>query len=314
MRKIVPFIMYLYFVFVLTEAVAQNTIDYSGARVQIAPQLSSDREDYATSIAPDGKTILFVSNRNGSVLIEQSYDEKGKPRPRETSHDIWRSEIINDTIDEPIPFRILNTSLNEGTVTFGVDTDHLFFTACNTEYCYGACDIFHFNYEDTAWVLSNVGPNVSSKYWDTQPSYGKNGTLYFLSNPPADPKEKIDNMDIFAADLDTITKTYKKAQRLGDEVNTKGREAAPFYSFYEDAFYFSSDTHKPNYGGLDLYRCKRNTDGTWQKPENLGENINSEKDDFFITISRDGKNILFSSNRPSEFGKKDLNIYRIVVH
>lgn len=313
MQKIISFILYLCFVFAFTETNAQNTIDYSSARVEISHQLSSDGVDYAASIAPDGKTILFVSNRHGSVLGEQTYDEEGKPNPRFHSHDIWQTEIRGDTFDIPKPIDPLNTPLNEGTIIFGKDMKHLFFTACNTNLCYGACDIFHFDFVDTTWVIKNVGNYVNSVHWDSQPSYGKNGTLYFLSNLPISEKIKKDNMDIFAADLDTITNTYKKAQRLGDEVNTKDREAAPFYSFYEDALYFSSNGHLPNYGGLDLYRCKRNADGTWQKPENLGKNINSEADDFFITISRDGKNIFFSSNRPSEFGKKDLNIYRVIM-
>ncbi len=313
MRKIVLFIMYLCFVFAPSETKSQNTIDYSSARVEISHQLSSDGVDYAASIAPDGKTILFVSDRKGSFLENQTYDEKSKPRPRYSSHDIWQTEIKGDTFDIPKPIDPLNTSHNEGTIIFGKDMKHLFFSACNNENCYGACDLFHFDFVDTTWVIKNVGKEVNSKYWESQPSYGKNGTLYFLSDFPISKEAKTNNMDIFSADFDTITNTYKKAQRMGEEVNTKDEEASPFYSFYEDALYFSSKGHHPNYGGLDLYRCKRNADGTWQKPENLGKNINSEADDFFITISRDGKNILFSSRRPSEFGKNDLNIFKVIM-
>lgn len=292
---------------------AQNSIDYSKAYVQIVHALSTEAVDYAPSIGPDGKTILFVSSREGSVLSEQTYDEKGKPKPRYTSHDIWQSEIKGDTFTVPTPITPINTSLNEGTMVFGKDMQHLFFTACNNRNCYGACDIFHFNFEDTTWVIRNAGPNVSTKYWDSQPGYGKNGTLYYVSTTPIGSNPQYENFDIFASELDSAKNSYLPAQRLGSEINTKDRESAPFYSFYEDALYFSSNGHQPNYGGLDLYKAKRNPDGSWQKPENLGQNINSKDDDFFITISRDGKYILFSSTRESEFGKKDMNIYRIIV-
>ncbi|MDR1552138.1 MAG: OmpA family protein [Prevotellaceae bacterium] len=58
--------------------------------------------------------------------------------------------------------------------------------------------------------------------------------------------------------------------------------------------YFVSDM-QGGYGNSDIYRCKRNTDGSWGKPENLGSNINTKGNERFPRIDNKG-NLYFSSN------------------
>ncbi|MDR1347703.1 MAG: OmpA family protein [Prevotellaceae bacterium] len=58
--------------------------------------------------------------------------------------------------------------------------------------------------------------------------------------------------------------------------------------------YFTSD--KPGgYGGTDIYRSKRNSDGSWGEPENLGGHINSTGNERFPRIDTKG-NFYFSSS------------------
>jgi len=57
--------------------------------------------------------------------------------------------------------------------------------------------------------------------------------------------------------------------------------------------YFASDM-PGGLGGVDLYRIYRRPDGTWTKPENLGEKINTEGNEMFPFIHPEG--ILFFSS------------------
>jgi outer membrane protein OmpA-like peptidoglycan-associated protein len=67
--------------------------------------------------------------------------------------------------------------------------------------------------------------------------------------------------------------------------------------------YFASDK-KDGYGGTDIYRSKRNADGSWNEPENLGININTKEDERFPRFDYKG-NLYFSSTANTN-GNLDL--------
>lgn len=60
-----------------------------------------------------------------------------------------------------------------------------------------------------------------------------------------------------------------------------------------------------NYGGLDLYYCKKN-DGAWTEPVNLGDRINTPGNETYPFIDNNGR-LYFSSN--GHFGYGGLDIY-----
>jgi outer membrane protein OmpA-like peptidoglycan-associated protein/tetratricopeptide (TPR) repeat protein len=61
-----------------------------------------------------------------------------------------------------------------------------------------------------------------------------------------------------------------------------------------DMVYFVSDM-PGGYGGTDVYCAKRNADGTWGKPMNLGTDINTEGNEMFPFIHESGQ-LFFASN------------------
>lgn len=60
-------------------------------------------------------------------------------------------------------------------------------------------------------------------------------------------------------------------------------------------------------GGYDLYMSKRNSDDTWSKPTNLGEEVNSVTDDNYPTLTNAG-HLYFSSRNLS--ARNDYNIFK----
>lgn len=67
--------------------------------------------------------------------------------------------------------------------------------------------------------------------------------------------------------------------------------------------FFSSDM-PGSIGGQDIWMCKKNGD-TWDKPVNLGFDVNTSGDEVFPTIRKDGK-LYYSSNGLPGFGDLDI--------
>jgi len=91
---------------------------------------------------------------------------------------------------------------------------------------------------------------------------------------------------------------------LGPTINTPGREMFPFVT--DNNLYFASDAHF-GLGGLDLFKSEIKADKDFGMPKNLGQPINSNRDDFALIINEIKNRGYLSSNRDN--GKGDDDIY-----
>ncbi|MDX5446988.1 MAG: OmpA family protein, partial [Bacteroidota bacterium] len=103
---------------------------------------------------------------------------------------------------------------------------------------------------------------------------------------------------------------WKKAQRLPGKVNTPFKEESPFIHFDGRSLYFGSDGH-PGMGGSDLFVSRKQEDGTWGEPENLGYPINTPKSEFSLIVDPDGRTGYFASDRDGEKGYMDLFMFEL---
>ena len=87
---------------------------------------------------------------------------------------------------------------------------------------------------------------------------------------------------------------WTELKKLNKNINTADLEMHASLSPDDSTLYFSSN-RKGGHGSLDIYKSKRQKDGTWGKAENLGENINSEFDERSPFVLKDGKTMYFSS-------------------
>ncbi|HEV7231923.1 MAG TPA: OmpA family protein, partial [Bacteroidia bacterium] len=98
--------------------------------------------------------------------------------------------------------------------------------------------------------------------------------------------------------------------KLNDKINTPGKEQSVFIHPDNMTLYFSSDGH-PGMGGLDIYMSKRQPDGDWGEPVNLGYPINTCADENSILADPRGTLAYFASDRPGGFGKLDLYSFEL---
>jgi outer membrane protein OmpA-like peptidoglycan-associated protein len=272
--------------------------------------------DYAPTVSADGKTLFFVSERDGSIL----HVKEGTP-----THDFWLVKKLSDStgvFSDPVPLTEVNTATDEGVASISADRQFMYYTVCDNADGKGSCDI---------WVAQLVGDRivnprplgsaVNSKYWDSQPYIAPDGSrLYFSSNRPRFIGDRNDDedLDIWYSDWDSERKDWMPAQNAGSIVNTTKREASPYIAPDGKTLFFSSDGHSPSIGGMDFYHTQRiaNLDPnatmsqeSWTKPQLVPEPINSSKDDQFLSMPVSGDVLYFSSRRqdlPGARGNFDL--------
>lgn len=112
--------------------------------------------------------------------------------------------------------------------------------------------------------------------------------------------------DIFISEYDKTKSSYKKALKIDESVNApKGYEIAASISNDGNTLYFASD-RVGGFGGIDLYMSKRLPNGKFGAPVNLGNEINSNADEDFPSLSPDGKTLFFSSKGHTSMGGYDI--------
>lgn len=224
---------------------------------------------YFPNITANGQQLIFTSIKNPHRYAQE---------------DIYVSERQGNSWGMPseISDRI-NTSDNEGACSISADGKTLILTACNRPGGEGSCDLYISTKEGNKWSKpKNLGPNINSKAWDSQPSLSADGrVLYFSSNRPGG----FGKRDIYRSIK--LGGEWQPAENLGATINTPEEEMAPFIHQSDQVFFFAS-TGRVGYGGFDIYYQYRNHTGSWSKPKNIGPDINDHRDQisFMLTTQR----------------------------
>ena len=152
-------------------------------------------------------------------------------------------------------------------------------------------DIWVVNKTDNGWSEpQNPGSPINSPGNEWYPTLSTNGTIYFGSDREGGKGRN----DIYRSRL--IDGKYQPAENLGDIINTQFNEFEPLIAADESFLIFMCGGRADARGGFDLY-ITYNQNGTWSKPENLGDEINSAGNEYSPTISPDGKYFFWGSTR-----------------
>lgn len=81
---------------------------------------------------------------------------------------------------------------------------------------------------------------------------------------------------------------WTQPKNLGPQINSAGVEATPYLMSDTKTLFFSSNGHS-GLGGADIFVSKRLDDSwqQWSAPQNLGPKLNSEHDEFGLTLYSD---------------------------
>lgn len=255
----------------------------------LGASINTPDPEYFPSPTIDGKTLVFtrrVGGRNEDFFI--------------AGRDSLQWTAAQD-MGEPV-----NTAFNEGAQNISQDGEMLVYTGCDFPTGRGSCDIyFSMRSAGGGWTQpKNIGPAINTEAWESQPCLSPDKqTLYFVRATPDA------GSDIFFSTRNAQGQ-WTLAERLGTHINTKGRETTPYLHADGQTLFFASDGH-PGFGGLDLFYCRKQADGSWGTPVNLGYPINTIEEDGSLTVAANGVTAYFASDRTDSRGALDIYSFEL---
>jgi outer membrane protein OmpA-like peptidoglycan-associated protein len=272
-----------------------KTIDFGmqalGNPMNIKPEplpeiINTKAKQYFPVLTADNTTLIFTAVENGG-------DEN-----------IFKSELKDGQWQQPVSIsNEINSPFNEGTCSITTDGKIMVFTSCEGRDSFGSCDLYITKKQGDKWSKpENLGPNINSNFWDSQPSLSSDGSkLFFASERPGGLGKK----DIWMSVQDANGR-WTKAVNMGKNINTYQDEVSPFIHANGYSLFFASNG-KVGMGNLDLYLTNlKNMQA--DSAINLGYPINTSDDELSLFITADGKSAYYSVNKSDK-----VNLYKFSI-
>ncbi|MFC1603897.1 hypothetical protein ACFL5F_02615 [Planctomycetota bacterium] len=147
---------------------------------------------------------------------------------------------------------------------------------------------------------TNLGPNINTSSSDAGPSMSTDGLELYLDG---DRPGGYGSYDLWISTRATTNDPWGDPINLGPSLNTSVYDFGPSISANGLEIYFSSNRG----GAIDIWVAMRATiSDTWEEPVNLGPAVNSSSGDIGPSISADGLELYFGSDRSGGLGRNDL--------
>ncbi len=276
--------------FALDYAATHPITSYKFEPRNLGDSINTEVSEYFPTITIDGNTLIFTRRVN------------------HINEDFYESQKVNGTWRKAISLPgNINTNNNEGAQNISQDGQWLIFTGCNFPDGHGSCDLYISYLTPNGWSTpENLGDSINSEFWESSPSLSPDKKdLYFSSRQP----DGYGGSDLYVSHR-LLNGNWSIPENLGPTINTIGDEAAPFIHADNQTLYFTSNGH-PGYGGDDLFVTRKQPDGTWSKPENLGYPINTIDNEGSLVIAADGKAAFYASDRADSRGGLDLYTFEL---
>jgi outer membrane protein OmpA-like peptidoglycan-associated protein len=159
------------------------------------------------------------------------------------------------------------------------------------------------------WI-DNLGDSINSEYPEYSPVISAdNKGLFYTARRPDTKGGKTDRIGVYYEDIYYAERAsesdWSAGKNIGSPVNTSSHDATVGLSPDGNSILTYQGVGS-NDGNIALTR--QNADGTWIKPEALGEHINSKYHESSATLSFDEKTLIFVSDKPGGYGRHDIYI------
>ncbi len=262
--------------------------------------INSKYSDYAPSFF-EGE-LVFASSRNANSFSKIVHELNNQP-----FLDLYTTVRASDQRSIGKLKGEINSKFHESSATFSRDGKTVYFTRNNYSKRKSKTNqegtillkLYKASYDNGKWRNIEELPFNSDEYSIAHPTLSKDGKyLYFASDMPG----SYGKSDLYVVEINEDG-SFKTPRNLGDQINTSGRETFPYISD-KGKLFFASDGHE-GLGGLDVFMVLPDKNGV-VGVYNLGEPINSTKDDFTFIINEENKIGYFASNRKGGRGDDDI--------
>ncbi|MGK7392684.1 MAG: tetratricopeptide repeat protein [Candidatus Cyclobacteriaceae bacterium M2_1C_046] len=269
---------------------------YENAKHFVIRELPINSSYGDLNAVPYSSGIVFVSNRKELELIENIDASLNAPFYRmyfsETTEDL---NSVNKTIhyNKPVLFsKELHTKFHYGPAAFYHKEKKMVFATAGSEVNVGQekkLQLYFAQEHEGIWKITEAFPFNDPKHSLSSPTITEDGDLLFFSS---DNEGGYGGKDIYKS----VKKdgNWTKPVNVGEEINTPYDEVFP-YIHLGKTLYFSSNGHA-GFGGLDIFKSKISA-SEYGEVENLGYPLNTNYDDFGITVDSLNTHGYLTSNR-----------------
>jgi outer membrane protein OmpA-like peptidoglycan-associated protein/tetratricopeptide (TPR) repeat protein len=265
--------------------------------------INSKYSDYGSTYY--NNKVVFASARDTGSLTSRKHDWTG-----ESFTNLYAADMgAEGSLSSAERFgKKLNSKFHESTPAFTKDGKTVYFTRNN--YLNGKkgkdadkttlLKLYKATLDGDKWIDIEAVSINSDAYSIAHPALSADDkTMYFASNMPG----TIGQSDLFKVTINADG-SFGTPENLGPKINTEGRESFPMIT-PDNELYFASDGH-PGLGGWDIFVSKANNEGKFKDVLNVGEPLNSSKDDFGFLINNSTRIGYVTSNRDGGIGNDDI--------
>jgi hypothetical protein len=201
----------------------------------------------------------------------------------------------------------INTIYDEYGLALTSDTTKIFFTSTRGEEMEGGTeDLFVADKsEGEITEIQYLSEPASTGNNEGTPTFSKDGSYTILARSHAGGSG---GTDLYSANVNGSNIT--NVQNLGSIVNSIYWDSQPSLSSDGKTLIFASDRPDGGKGKVDLWKSTKRSNNTWGKPENLGNVINTEGNEYSPYLYEDDKEtILFFASDGRGDSKDSLDIY-----
>jgi Tol biopolymer transport system component len=153
----------------------------------------------------------------------------------------------------------------------------------------------------------DVPGSINTNAHDAVTGISADGKIIFIyKNDLKDPQSR--GGDIYSSKI--VNGKWRTPENMAKPINTTYWEGGACISPDGKTLFFTSERPGGS-GNSDIWMAKRLTKTTWDKPVNLGTDVNSPFDEVGLFLAPDGKTLFFCSNGKGSMG--DYDIFRTVL-
>jgi len=264
--------------------------NYTFKPINLGKEVNSSHPEYLPILSIDGSELIFTRRLTG------------------TNEDFFVSKKDSSGwgMAKPAGGNI-NTPQSEAAQTLSADGDWMIYAASGREDSYGNYDLYMAQKTNDEWEdVYHFGLGINTDQWEAQPSLSPDRKdLYFASRRPGG----FGGIDIYVSHLKS-NGYYSQPENMGPGINTSGDDQCPFIHADNQTLYFTSNGW-PGYGDDDLFVVRKQPNGEWGKPENLGYPINTIEKEGTMCIAANGKTAYYAADRNDSYGGLDIYSFEL---
>lgn len=172
-------------------------------------------------------------------------------------------------------------------------------------------DLFmsYFSDSEEKWSIpQSISSMINTPYNEGTCTISADGKILIFSSCQA--PNSLGDCDLYIAYK--INDTWNRPANMGKSVNSRFWDSQPSLSADGRILFFSSN-RRGGYGGKDIWYSLRLPDGTWSEAKNLGDQVNTPKDEVSPFIYFNNEILFFASDGHQGFGGLDLFVSRVVA-